>query len=36
MSHLGRPNGFDENFSLLPVAEKLTELLNKEVLFSDD
>ncbi|OUX37683.1 MAG: phosphoglycerate kinase [Candidatus Pelagibacter sp. TMED273] len=36
MSHLGRPNGFDENFSLLPVAEKLSELLNKEVIFSDD
>jgi len=36
MSHLGRPNGFDENYSLLPVAEKLSELLNKEVLFSED
>ena len=36
ISHLGRPNGFDENFSLLPVAEKLSELLNKEVIFSDD
>ena len=36
MSHLGRPNGFDENYSLVPVAEKLSELLNKEVLFSED
>lgn len=33
MSHLGRPNdnGFDEAFSLAPVARALSELLNMEV-----
>tara|TARA_B100001121_G_C18691145_1_gene623083 strand:+ start:2232 stop:3413 length:1182 start_codon:yes stop_codon:yes gene_type:complete len=36
MSHLGRPNGIDESLSLRPVADRLSEILNKEVLFSDD
>ena len=36
MSHLGRPNGIDESLSLRPVADRLGEILNKEVLFSDD
>lgn len=38
MSHLGRPEEgkFDEHFSLKPVAEKLSELLGKEVLFIAD
>jgi len=33
MSHLGRPNegSFDENFSLAPVAMRLSELLGREV-----
>lgn len=34
MSHLGRPKGeAKKEFSLYPVAKKLSELLNKEVLF---
>jgi phosphoglycerate kinase len=37
MSHLGRPAGErDEKLSLLPVANKLSELLGKEVIFADD
>lgn len=37
MSHFGRPNGkFEEKSSLKPVAVKLSELLNKEVLFLND
>ncbi len=37
MSHLGRPsgNGFEKKFSLKPVAERLAELLGKEVVLSD-
>lgn len=33
MSHLGRPseNGYEEEFTLQPVANRLSELLNKEV-----
>ncbi|MCQ2550626.1 MAG: phosphoglycerate kinase [Clostridia bacterium] len=35
MSHLGRPDGApDMKYTLKPVAEKLSELLGKEVLFS--
>lgn len=37
MSHLGRPkNEPDPKFSLEPVAKKLSELLNKAVIFNDD
>lgn len=36
MSHLGRPEGRDEKLSLAPVAERLQELLGKDVLFIDD
>jgi len=37
MSHLGRPGGEpDEKLSLAPVAKRLTELLNQQVVFADD
>jgi len=37
MSHLGRPKGQrDEKLSLAPVAQRLSELLGKEVVFADD
>lgn len=37
MSHLGRPKGkVKPEFSLKPVAKKLTELLGKEVIFAND
>ncbi len=37
MSHLGRPKGKrNEKMSLSPVAKRLTELLGKEVIFTDD
>jgi 3-phosphoglycerate kinase len=37
MSHLGRPKGQkDEKLSLAPVAKRLSELLLKEVIFTDD
>lgn len=37
MSHLGRPKGeFNPNFSLKPVARRLSELLNKEVKMAED
>jgi len=38
MSHLGRPsgNGFEEQFTLKPVAVRLSKLLGQEVSFSDD
>ncbi len=36
-SHLGRPDGKrDEKFSLRPVCKRLSELLNREVLFAED
>ncbi len=36
MSHLGRPDGeVNKKYSLLPVANRLSELLNKEVYFVD-
>jgi len=36
MSHLGRPDGKpDEKYSLIPIAKKLADLLNKEVVFAD-
>ena len=36
MSHLGRPNSKDENYSLLPICDELEKLLNKTIIFSDD
>jgi len=37
MSHLGRPNNKpDPKYSLAPVAERLSELLKKKVIFEDD
>lgn len=35
-SHLGRPEGRDEKFSLEPVAKHLSELLGTDVLLTDD
>lgn len=36
-SHLGRPKGKpSKEFSLMPVAERLSELINTEVIFPDD
>jgi phosphoglycerate kinase len=36
MSHLGRPEGRDAEFSLEPIAERLRELTGREVAFVDD
>ncbi len=38
MSHLGRPSGtgFEEEFSLVPVAKRLSELIDRNVVFSDE
>jgi phosphoglycerate kinase len=37
MSHLGRPKGeANKKYTLEPVAERLTELLNKKVIFAQD
>lgn len=36
MSHLGRPEGFEERYSLAPVATKLSELLGQPVAFATD
>ncbi len=36
-SHLGRPkNGFEEKYSLAPVARRLSELLDKQVILAED
>ncbi|MGI5888133.1 MAG: phosphoglycerate kinase [Oscillospiraceae bacterium] len=35
-SHLGKPKGVDPAFSLAPVAERLSEVLGKKVVFADD
>lgn len=35
-SHLGKPKGPEEKFSLAPVAKRLSELLGKEVVFAAD
>lgn len=36
ISHLGRPEGREERFSLAPIASRLAELLNRPVKFIDD
>lgn len=36
MSHLGRPEGRDSSLSLAPIAERLTELLGRPVVFVGD
>jgi len=36
MSHLGRPKGRDERYSLRPVAKRLSRLLGQEVKFAPD
>lgn len=36
MSHLGRPEGHDKSLSLEPIAERLSELLGKNVIFVED
>ena len=33
IGHLGRPEGHDEDFSLAPVIDRLSELLEREILF---
>ena len=35
-SHLGRPNGFDLNFSLEPIAEEMKKILDEDVVFIND
>tara|TARA_B100000945_G_scaffold299878_1_gene280951 strand:+ start:1018 stop:2166 length:1149 start_codon:yes stop_codon:yes gene_type:complete len=35
-SHLGRPNGFDLNFTLEPVAEEIKKILDEDVIFIND
>ena len=35
-SHLGKPKGFDKNFSLEPVAHELEKLLDMKIFFSHD
>jgi len=36
MSHLGRPKGFDEAYSLKPVAKRLSRYIHKEVIMAPD
>ena len=36
ISHLGRPKRKDPSLSLLPIAKKLAQILNKNVIFLDD
>lgn len=37
VSHLGRPkSGFEEKYSMKPVAKRLSELLNQEVIMAKD
>jgi len=37
MSHLGKPKGkIDPKYSLKPVAKRLSELINKDILFAED
>ena len=34
MSHLGRPEAYNEEYSLRPVSQELSEILGKEIIFS--
>jgi len=36
MSHLGRPEGREQKYSLKPVAKRLSELLDRKVIFVED
>jgi 3-phosphoglycerate kinase len=36
ISHLGRPNGPEKDFSLRPVAKHLGQLMDRRVYFADD
>ena len=36
VSHMGRPDGKDSKLSLRPVAEKMSEILDKEVHFIEE
>ena len=36
MSHLGRPNGIDVNYSLKPLVKYLKNLFNVNIYFSND
>jgi 3-phosphoglycerate kinase len=36
MSHLGRPKGFDEKYSLKPVAKRLSRYIHKDVVMAPD
>ena len=36
VSHLGRPNGWEQRFSLAPVAQKLGELVKAKIIFAAD
>jgi phosphoglycerate kinase len=36
MSHLGRPKGKEEKYSLKHIIDKVSEVLGKEILFADD
>jgi len=36
MSHLGRPEGHEAKYSLKPIAKRLSELLDKKVIFVED
>lgn len=35
-SHFGKPKGVDHTFTLAPVAKRLSELLDRDVVFADD
>lgn len=36
VSHLGRPTGFDMKFSMIPIAKRLSELLDNKIIMSSD
>ncbi|MFH0892856.1 MAG: phosphoglycerate kinase [Bacteroidota bacterium] len=36
MSHLGRPNGYEPDYSLTPIVPVLSKMLNKNVIFTRD